>query len=124
MNVSRARRRLMAQRRYTDRCNGDRYWPMPGYRIAPSSIDGRAALVQVRRLSNNKYRKGISDLVRSGILVDRYDYDCGGWSFSGPPCGGCDRCVADQHLYFLTEWSDRARKANMMIENRTWRQTW
>lgn len=34
--------------------------------------------------------------------------DCGGWSFSGPPCGGCDRCVGQQLAYYIDKERERA----------------
>lgn len=117
MNVTRTRRRLRAQRRYDNRCGRDPWRATPENIAHPSLFDSRPALKLVRRLANLKYRQGIHDLVRIGILSrpgEKFDTSCGGWTW-GPPCGGCDRCIADQQMYYLGRWSDRSRHAGSLI---------
>ena len=39
------------------------------------------------------------DMVCDRTPDGKYVTDCGGWTWD-PPCGGCDRCIADQTYYY------------------------
>lgn len=121
MNVTRTRRRLRAQRVYTNR------YRLPGQRHPAHQVDGlvfdsRAALVLVGRLAHRKYRTALHGAVRSGLLPDRYVDDCGGWTDVSAPCGGCDRCIAEHvYHYLIGPWRERAFHATAMARGRAWR---
>jgi hypothetical protein len=42
--------------------------------------------------------------------------DCGGWTASGPPCGGCYRCVLDQTLHYLPDQQTYLARAQRVVD--------
>lgn len=115
MNVSRNRHRLIAARRYSRR-----YQFLPHTSILPiwstttSGHDSVPALRAAARLAARKWRAVCRE---AATMPD--EYNCGGWSWAGPPCGGCDRCVREQVLYYGSQHSDDHRAALARLEART-----
>jgi hypothetical protein len=52
-------------------------------------------------LYENRYRADFDAHVNL-TLDGKYAEDCGGWTWD-PPCGGCDRCIADQIWYYIDQ---------------------
>lgn len=61
--------------------------------------------MNVRYLSDEWFREQWESIEESVIGEDTSD--CGGWRWD-PPCGGCARCIRDQHAYYLQKEREHA----------------
>ena len=114
MNVSRTRRRLVECRRYQQKTMG-RPFTMSVWSLSPRHGESRRALVAQRRLAARKFRLGWESI--EFAYPRPYESDCGGWTLSSPPCGGCARCCADQDAYWLSRFFSARRAADVMLRD-------
>lgn len=92
MNVTRTHRRLIRARRYANRQFLAGQAPTTLWTHGTSEWDSPSALRAAAKLAHRKYRYQLAEAMRNVVSAGT---DCGGWDWS-PPCGGCDRCQADQ----------------------------